>query len=185
MVAGIGVALLTNSSEKKKDEADGGNDRPTAGSSVKPSEEPKPDPAKPKPLPTQDASGLTLAGGTAPANTIKGAKAKDGTYVAGINAPGASATWSVNVEKAGSYKLYVGYGVPGEDQSLSLTVNGTKAGQPINMENFAKGPKGDWEKGWTYTYSVVQLNAGTNTVKISCEAGDKCAVNLDQVWLKK
>ncbi|WP_431047675.1 carbohydrate-binding protein [Streptomyces sp. P1-3] len=185
VVAGIGIALLTNSSEKKDDQADGGTDRPTAGSSVKPSEEPSKEPGKPKTLPTQDASGLALAGSATRASDIKGAKAKDGTYVAGINTPGASATWSVNVEKPGSYKLYVGYGVPGEDQSLSLTVNGSKEARPLNMGNFAHGPKGDWEKGWTYTYSIVRLNAGTNTVKISCEAGDKCAVNLDQVWLKK
>ena len=53
------------------------------------------------------------------------------------------------------------------------------------MKNFANAPEGDWEKGWTRTWSYVQLNKGTNTIKLSCESGNQCDVNLDQVWLKR
>ncbi|MFH8368711.1 carbohydrate-binding protein [Streptomyces sp. NPDC018031] len=185
VVAGIGAALLTNGSGDGKEGQADQTATPSAGTTVEPTE-PKSSskPGKPKPLPTQDASALTLAGGAATASDIEGAKAEDGTYVGGINTPGASATWSVNVDKAGTYKLYVGYGVPGEDQSLSLSVNSGE-NRALNMANFALAKKGDWTKGWTHTYAIVELNKGTNTVVISCQAGDKCQVNLDQVWLKK
>ncbi|KUJ69768.1 carbohydrate-binding protein [Streptomyces albus subsp. albus] len=185
VVVGITAAVLTNGSDekKKRDQAEP-TGRPTAGASVKP-QQPTKKPGKPAALPTQDASSLTLAGGTVKANDIAGAKAEGGTYVAGINHPGASATWTLDVEKTGSYDLYVSYGVPGEDQSLTLTVNSNAIERKIRMDNFAHAAKGDWAKGWTYTFSTVQLNKGTNTVKLSCEAGDRCDVNLDQVWLKK
>ncbi|MGY0060641.1 carbohydrate-binding protein [Streptomyces sp. LZ34] len=183
VVVGIGVAMITNGGDdEKKDKADPTNSS-TAGASVKPSETAKPT-KKPSPLPTEDAWGMSLEGGAAPATDIPGAKADGGKYVGGLNTPGASATWSVDVDKSGSYKLYVQYGVPGEDQGLSLNVNGKQATEPLRMKNYAKAKQGDWEKGWTYTWTIVNLNPGTNTVKVSCEAGDKCNVNLDQMWLE-
>ncbi|MFC0599978.1 carbohydrate-binding protein [Streptomyces palmae] len=185
VIVGIGAAVLNNNSGDKKDQDQTGpTKQPTAAPSVEP-RTPTKKPDKPAPLPTQDASGLALAGGATTASDIKGAKSEGGTYVAGINTPGASATWTVDVEKTGSYDMYVSYGVPGEDQGLTLTVNSNAIDRKIRMDNFAHAPKGDWEKGWTYTYSTVQLNKGTNTLKLSCEAGDRCNVNLDQVWLKK
>lgn len=184
VVAGIGAALLNNSDGDKDPQAEQ-TSTPTAGQSVEPTDPPtSAKPPKPQPLPTQDARELSLAGGAAPASAIEGAKSEGGTYVAGINKPGASATWTVNVDKPGTYKLYVGYGVPGEDQSLSLNVNSGE-NRALNMSNFAHAAKGDWAKGWTHTYAIVELNKGTNTVVISCQAGDRCEVNLDQVWLQK
>ena len=56
-------------------------------------------------LPKTDAVSLHLAGGTVVASDVPGAKAKDGQYVAGINQPGASATWTTNVPKAGEYTV--------------------------------------------------------------------------------
>ncbi|MDX3227261.1 CBM35 domain-containing protein [Streptomyces sp. ME19-01-6] len=182
VVVGIGVAMLTNNDGNKDDKADPTNS-PTAGASVKPSETAEPS-KKPSALPTEDAWGMRLEGGAAPATDIPGAKAEGGKYVGGMNAPGASVTWNVDVAKAGQYRVYARYGVPGENQSLSLTVNGERSTRPINMENFVPGAKkGDWEKSWTSTWSLVNLNEGTNTVKVSCEAGDKCEVILDQLWL--
>ncbi|MEU5211929.1 carbohydrate-binding protein [Streptomyces sp. NPDC020742] len=179
---GIGVAMLTNS--KGDNGATAGKQGPTAGDSVKPSDEPA---SKPKPgeLPKQDAGSLRLDGGATTAKDIPGARSAGGTYVAGMNTPGASATWSVDVDTAGQYKLWVGYGVPGKDANLTLSVNGKADSRPINMENFAHGPEGAWDKGWTKTWSYVQLNKGTNTVKLSCESGNQCDVNLDKIWLAK
>ncbi|MEU7367892.1 CBM35 domain-containing protein [Streptomyces hygroscopicus] len=184
VIVGIGVAMITNSDDKKGDQADPTN-QPTAGSSVRPSASPKPSNSAGDDLPSEDAAKMRLTGGAAAASDIKGAKAEGGTYVGGLNTPGASATWDVDVDKAQTYRLYVTYGVPGEDQSMSLTINGKKESRPLNMKNFAGAPKGDYEKGWTETWSIVQLNKGTNTITVSCEDGDKCDANIDQMWLDK
>ncbi|MBI0382213.1 carbohydrate-binding protein, partial [Streptomyces albiflaviniger] len=178
-------AMITNGDDNKDDKADP-TGQPTAGSSVQPSEPsgPSKGPGEEK-LPIEDAAKMKLTGGAAPASDIKGAKAAGGTYVGGLNTPGSSATWNVDVAKAKSYRLYVTYGVPGEDQSMSLTINGKKETRPLNMKNFSGGPKGDYEKGWTETWSIVQLTKGTNTITLSCDPGDKCDANLDQMWLAK
>ncbi|BDM72886.1 hypothetical protein HEK616_63730 [Streptomyces nigrescens] len=180
---GIGVAMLTNNGGDTKD-ANAGKPGPTAGDTVKPSEPPN---SKPKPgeLPKEDAGSLRLDGGATTAKDVPGARSAGGTYIGGMNTPGASATWSVDVDTAGKYKLWVGYGVPGKDANLTLNVNGTAIPRPVNMENFAHAPEGAWDKGWTKTWSYVQLNKGTNTVKLSCESGNQCDVNLDQVWLAR
>lgn len=184
VVVGIGVAMLTNSGGDEKDKGDQAGGKPTAASSVEPSEKPGPSKKPGAKLPKEDAANMSLGGGAAPASDVKGAKGKGGTYV-GVNSPGSSATWDVDVDRAKAYKLYVRYGVPGEDQSLSLTVNGKKSDRPISMKNFSNAPKGDYEKGWTYSWSIVQLSQGSNTITLSCGDGDKCDVNLDQMWLKK
>lgn len=186
VIIGISVAMISNSSGgKKEDKAEPTKDsRPTAAETVEPSEDPKPT-KTPAPLPTEDAATLKLEGGTTLASDVPGAEAKGGTYVAGINKPGAAATWTVDVEKAGQYRLYVGYGVPGEDQNLTLTVNSKRDPRAVSMKNFALAKKGDWEAGWTNTWAIVNLNKGTNTVRLSCEAGNKCNVNLDRVWLTR
>ncbi|MFG3117214.1 CBM35 domain-containing protein [Streptomyces sp. NPDC048197] len=180
---GIGVAMLTNNGDDTKN-ANAGKSGPTAGDTVKPSEQPH---TKPKPgeLPKEDAGSLRLDGGATTAKDVPGARSAGGTYIGGMNTPGASATWTVDVDTAGKYKLWVGYGVPGKDANLTLNVNGTTIPRPVNMGNFAHGPEGAWDKGWTKTWSYVQLNKGTNTVKLSCESGNQCDVNLDQVWLAR
>ncbi|MEU8784251.1 CBM35 domain-containing protein [Streptomyces sp. NPDC048637] len=179
---GIGVAMLTNGKDSKDDTA--GKPGPTAGDTVAPDDKPTKKPAPGK-LPKGDAGGLRLDGGATTAKDVPGARSSGGTYVGGMNTPGAAATWSVDVDVPGKYKLYVGYGVPGKDANLTLNVNGTADGRPINMENFAHAPEGAWDKGWTETWSYVQLNKGTNTVKLSCESGNQCDVNLDKVWLAR
>ncbi|MFE2163233.1 carbohydrate-binding protein [Streptomyces lydicus] len=179
---GIGVAMLTNGNDNKDTSA--GKPGPTAGDTVAPSGQP---PAKPKPgqLPKQDAGSLRLDGGASTAKDVPGARSTGGTYVAGMNTPGASATWTVDVDAPGRYKLWVGYGVPGKDENLTLNINGKAESRPINMENFAHAPEGAWDKGWTKTWSYIQLNKGTNSVKLSCESGNQCDVNLDKIWLTR
>lgn len=178
---GIGVAMLTNGKDTKDDTA--GKPGPTAGDTVSPGDKPKkPAPGK---LPKEDAGSLRLDGGATTAKDVPGARSPGGMYVAGMNTPGAAATWTLDVNRPGKYKLWVGYGVPGKDANLTLNVNGKADSRPINMENFAHAPEGAWDKGWTKTWSYVQLNKGTNTVKLSCESGNQCDVNLDKVWLAR
>ncbi|GES31469.1 carbohydrate-binding protein [Streptomyces angustmyceticus] len=178
---GIGVAMLTNG---KDGQDTAGKQGPAAGDTVKPTDKPA---GKPKPgkLPKEEAGSLRLDGGATTVKDVPGARSSNGTYVGGMNTPGAAATWTVDVDAPGKYKLWVGYGVPGKDANLTLNVNGTADSRPINMENFAGAPEGAWDKGWTKTWSYVQLNKGTNTVKLSCERGNQCDVNLDKVWLAR
>ncbi|MFJ9472376.1 carbohydrate-binding protein [Streptomyces caniferus] len=178
---GIGVAMLTNG----KDAQDtAGKQGPGAGDTVKPTDKPA-GKRKPGRLPKEEAGSLRLDGGASTAKDVPGARSPGGTYVAGMNNPGAAATWSLDVDTPGKYKLWVGYGVPGKDANLTLNVNGQADSRPINMENFAHAPEGAWDKGWTKTWSYVQLNKGTNTIKLSCESGNACDVNLDKVWLAR
>jgi hypothetical protein len=149
---------------------------PSASSSADPGAE----------LPKIDAKALLLGGGAATASDIDGAKAAGGVYVSGFNAVGASVTWNMSsLAKSGNYRLYVNYGVPGKDANATLTINGTAQSRPLNMQNFAHAAEGDYEKGWTNTWGDITLNKGTNTIKISCEQGNQCDVNFDQLYLVK
>lgn len=190
VVIGIGVAMLftDGDAEQTAGGQTGTSAGPSTGTDSQAPQDEKDTSGKDKKdekadLPKADAVSLHLAGGTRVASDIPGAKGKDGQYVAGINKPGASATWTTNVPEAGTYWLYVGYGVPGKDQHLTLNVNGDEHATDLNMKNFAHAEKGDWEHGWTYTYAEVTVDKGENTFSISCQPGDKCNVNLDQIWL--
>ncbi|MEU8992469.1 CBM35 domain-containing protein [Streptomyces sp. NPDC048558] len=186
VVIGISVAMLGGDGEK--DDAGGdtgstptqsesGDSRPSASSSAG---------AGAADLPAVDAKALRLEGGTATASDFKGAKAAGGVYVTNFNQVGAKVIWSVNgIEKAGSYRLYVRYGIPGKDANATLLVNGTANTQPLNMENFGNTPEGDWEKGWKTTWANVNLNKGTNTIEVACNDGNQCDAVLDQMYLSK
>ncbi|OEU86709.1 hypothetical protein DB35_23905 [Streptomyces abyssalis] len=184
VVIGIGAAIYFNSSGQSQADnsgaasagaGDGGKQKP-GGEKLR----------KGKPIgKKQDAATFQLAGGAAAASDVPGSASSGGSYVGSMNTTGASATWTAdNVPKAGLYTLYVRYGVPGKDANSTLSVNGKPRSQPLNMSNFGGAEEGDWEKGWTRTYAYVDLKQGSNTFKISCEDGNNCEFNLDQVWLK-
>ncbi|MCX5110372.1 carbohydrate-binding protein [Streptomyces sp. NBC_00378] len=183
VLIGIGAALLTGDPDKDKKK-----DEPTSsagpGSQVDESPKPQQSPSSEAPveLPEQDAATLKLGGTAQLDNTVKGAESSNGQYI-NLNEVGRSATWSVEVPKAGPYTLFVTYGVPGKDAKTSLTVN-SEAPRGINMKNYANAPEGDLEKGWTNTFAYVNLNKGANTLMISCNEGDQCDANLDQLSLK-
>ncbi|MCX5141844.1 MULTISPECIES: carbohydrate-binding protein [unclassified Streptomyces] len=183
VLIGIGAALMTGDGDKgeKKDDA-----ATSSGAAGQVEESPKPEQSAsseaPVELPKQDAASLKLGGDAGLDNTVKGAKSNNGQYI-NLNAVGRSATWSVEVPQAGEYTLFVTYGVPGKDAKTSLTVN-SEDPRSINMKNFANAPEGDLEKGWTTTYAYVNLTKGPNTLMISCNDGDQCDANLDQLSLK-
>ncbi|GGT25213.1 CBM35 domain-containing protein [Streptomyces chromofuscus] len=183
VVIGISVAMLGGDDDKKA-----GGEQPTTAPSASQSAEPTPSGESSADseaeLPKIDAKALQLGGGATTASDIEGAQADGGVYVTGFNAVGASVTWTVNgIPESGKYTLYVGYGVPGKDANATLTVNGTASTTPVNMKNYASAAEGDYAKGWTRTYNYVQLNKGTNTIKVSCEQGNQCDANIDQMWL--
>ncbi|MCM2412612.1 MULTISPECIES: carbohydrate-binding protein [unclassified Streptomyces] len=183
VLIGIGAALMTGDGDKGKKTDDATS---SSGAAGQVEESPKPQQsesaAAPVRLPKQDAASLKLGGTAALDNTVKGAKSNNGQYI-NLNEVGRSASWSVEVPKAGEYTLYVTYGVPGKDAKTSLTVN-SEDPRSINMKNFANAPEGDLEKGWTRTFAYVNLAKGANTLTISCNEGDQCDANLDQLSLK-
>ncbi|MEV7523166.1 CBM35 domain-containing protein [Streptomyces sp. NPDC091371] len=182
---GVAVAYGDNDKDKGKNNADGNQQTaaPQTASSPPPS---SPQPAQ-SPLPKGEAAGagMAITGGASLMSAVPGAKSSGGQYVGNFNQPGAAVTWTLDVPKAGTYKFYVRFGIPGEDANGTLTVNGKANSSPISMRNFANSPKGDWEKGWQTTWGQVTLVQGTNTIKLSCEAGNSCNVNIDQLWLQQ
>jgi hypothetical protein len=187
VVIGIGVAMI-GGDDKADDNAGGGpSTAPTADQNTEPSPSTtKKTEQQPGELPKAEAKTLQLGGNAKVASDIPGAKSEGGFYVGNFNSVGSSVTWKIeDVPSGGKYTLYVLYGVPGKDQNATLSVNGTPQTRPLNLANFSKGPEGDYEKGWTNTFALVQLNKGTNEVKIACEQGNSCDVNFDQMYLEK
>lgn len=178
---GIGVAMISNGDDEKTPEA---GDASPSSSNVKPSESASGSP-EPLDLPKADAGSLRLDGSATTDKTIPNARSSGGTYVTGMNSPGAAATWKLDVPKSGQYTVFVGYGVPGKDADATLSINGKARDSKLNMKNFAGAAEGEWDKGWTRTFAWINLNKGTNSIKISCEDGNKCDFNLDQIWLKE
>ncbi|MFF9047057.1 carbohydrate-binding protein [Streptomyces parvulus] len=185
VVIGIAVAMTSSGSDDDKGgEAAGGD--PTAGQSqtTEPSASASDGAEEEVELPGVDAKTLRLSPGVTTASDVKGAEADGGVYVTGFNQVGAKVTWTVNgIEKAGKYSVYLGYSVPGKDGTASLTVNGKRSTAPVSLKNWANASEGDYEKGWTKTYSWVELNKGTNTIELSCEQGNQCDALIDRVWL--
>ncbi|MGW3105084.1 carbohydrate-binding protein [Streptomyces sp. NPDC001100] len=182
VVIGISVAMMNGNDDTKTGNEAGST--PSASQSASSSPSASSSASDAAELPKIDAKALLLGGGATTASDVDGAKADGGVYVTGFNAVGATVTWNVSgITKKGGYRLYVNYGVPGKDATATLTVNGTAQSRPLNLSNFARAPEGNYEKGWTETWASVQLNKGTNTIKISCEQGDQCDVNFDQVYL--
>ncbi|MFE7766307.1 carbohydrate-binding protein [Streptomyces sp. NPDC057438] len=188
VVIGIGVVMLGgDEGDDASDKNTGTGTTPTTGES----KDPSPSPSKSKKaeageLPKAEAKTLLLGGNAAIASDVPGAKSEGGFYVGNFNSVGSSVTWQVkDIPKSGKYTLYTGYGVPGKDATATLSVNGTPSTNPVDLKNWAKAKEGDYEKGWTQTYNFIQLNEGTNEIKISCQEGNQCDVNLDQLWLVK
>lgn len=182
VLIGIAAALTTGDGDKDDQKNDASASAAPSDDTQK-SESPEPTASdEPAELPKQDAAALSLGGTASLENTIPGAKSASGRYIS-LNEVGRSATWTVEVPEAGAYTLYVTYGVPGKDAKTTLTVN-AEAPRSINMKNYAQAAEGDAAKGWTNTYAYVNLTKGSNTLKLSCEVGDLCDANLDQLSLK-
>ncbi|MFE4636551.1 carbohydrate-binding protein [Streptomyces sp. NPDC056773] len=186
---GISAAVIwgkDNDKDKGQNTANTGQS-PSAPVQNTPSGQPSGSASADAPLPKGDAggAGMVISGGAALESAVPGAKSAGGQYVGGFTQQGAAVTWTLEVPKAAEYTFRMFYGVPGKDASMTLTINGQPQTRAINMKNFAKAAEGAWDKGWTNTYSYVNLKQGTNTIKISCEAGNSCEAVIDQFILEK
>ncbi|MEU1401380.1 carbohydrate-binding protein [Streptomyces sp. NPDC005728] len=185
VVVGISIAIINGSDDDKSDTVSGTS--PTQSQSSKPSPSGSSSAAAGE-LPKADAAdkSVQLSGGAATASDVSGAQASGGAYVGGLNTVGSSVTWTVdNIPEDGPYTLFVNYSATGEDQSMTVTVNGKEFGSKLGLDNYRHAADGDFAKGWTTSYVWPTLNKGPNTISISCQAGDKCNVLLDQLWIKK
>ncbi|UQX02269.1 CBM35 domain-containing protein [Streptomyces sp. RerS4] len=189
IAVGISAAVIFGDKGDKK----GGKDQ--ASSQSQQPVAPKQNPASPQnsaspeasqtPLPKGEAAGagMALTGGALLQNSVQGSKSSGGQYVGNFNQTGAALTWTADVPESGEYTLFVNYAVPGKDAKVTLTVNGQSPTQSLNLANFAKAEAGVWDKGWTRTFAWINLKKGTNTMKISCEAGNQCEAIFDQLRL--
>ncbi|MEV5733768.1 carbohydrate-binding protein [Streptomyces sp. NPDC052292] len=184
VVIGIGVAMINGNTgdDKSGNQAD-------ASPAQSQSSEPSPSNSASAPsgeLPKADAAALQLAGNAAKTSDVKGAQAAGGTYVGGLNSVGSSVTWTFdNVPEQGAYTLFAHFSVVGEDQAMTVTVNGKPFATKLPLKNYTHTNDGDFSKGWTTTFVWPTLEKGHNTVSISCQPGDKCDALLDQLWIKK
>ncbi|MFE1438272.1 carbohydrate-binding protein [Streptomyces sp. NPDC058739] len=187
VVIGIGVAMIGGDDSKDKDTGNQAGSSPTATESSEPSPSASAG-SEDKTMEPMEAEGKTLllSPGVVTAADVPGAQSGGGVYINGLNQPGASVTWTVNgVPEDGVYTLFALYSTAGEDQSMTLTVNGKVFGSKLSMKNYAKAADGDFAKGWTKTYAWPSLTKGTNTISVSCGDGDKCNVLLDKLELKQ
>ncbi|MCQ9135701.1 carbohydrate-binding protein [Streptomyces hilarionis] len=182
----IGIAVAMAGGDDKKDDTAGGGPSSSASApqSASPSASASGDEDEAE-LPKADAKALNLGDGVTTSSDVTGAKAAGGIYVAGFNHVGAKVTWTVNgIKKAGNFRLYASYSIPGVDANATLSVNGKANSQPLGLKNFIGSPAGNYEKGWQSTWAPVTLNKGTNVIEISCNAGNQCDALFDQVWLE-
>ncbi|MFG2294070.1 carbohydrate-binding protein [Streptomyces sp. NPDC048603] len=189
---GIGAALAFGDLGEKDDKSGTQTTAGTGGqsqapqpqnSSASPEASPSEKPASKLPKGDAGGPGMAISGGAKLDGTVPGAKSESGQYVGQFNQVGAAVTWTLDLPKGGKYRFYIRYGIPGEDADGTLTINGKPNSLPVRLHNFSKQPQGDWEKGWQTTWGQVDLKEGTNTIKLSCEAGNKCNANIDQFWL--
>ncbi|MFF8972406.1 carbohydrate-binding protein [Streptomyces sp. NPDC014995] len=186
VVIGIAVAMANGNTDDETKGGDQASTTPSSSATASPSESSAGDASDEAELPTVDAKALRLGGSASLASDVQGAQADGGIYVANLNQVGNSVTWTVNgIPEDNTYTLFAHYSAAGEDQSMTLTVNGKVFGSKLSMKNYAKAADGDFAKGWTTTFAWPALTKGTNTIAVSCENGDKCNVLLDQLWLKK
>ncbi|MEV6835240.1 CBM35 domain-containing protein [Streptomyces sp. NPDC051133] len=181
VVIGIGVAMINGNSDDGKNSSQVGT-APTQSQDHSPS--PSASNSAASGAMKSDASALEPAGGATTASDVKGASSSDGSYMTGLNQPGASVTWKVDVPSDGPYTLFVYYSAAGSDQSMSVTVNGTPFGSKLDMLNYRHAKDGDFASGWTHSFVWPTLKKGTNTLSVSCGAGDKCNALISNVKLK-
>ncbi|MEV4504749.1 carbohydrate-binding protein [Streptomyces klenkii] len=191
VAGGITAAMLTNGGTSddggSSQAATGGEQKDPKDEDKKPSKEPekKNQPSNPSAAGSlkRDASTLKLVGGASTDTVVKGAKSEGGAYAVVSNQSGSGVEWEVEVPSTGSYRLYVNYGVPGQDANLAVDVNGKTNSLPMRMKIYGDIKPGDWPPNWQNSWTRVDLNQGKNTLKLYCGSGSGCESHLDQLWL--
>lgn len=129
-----------------------------------------------------EAEKAQLSGG-AGTNTNHPGFSGDG-FVDKFTSTGAAATFTVDVESAGTYNTTLRYSNgpygPSNDgtKNLSLYVN------DVDIKNTQLSATGSWNQ-WNNKTEALNLKAGTNTITYRSDPGDNGIVNLDYIWTAK
>jgi len=113
------------------------------------------------------------------ATIVANTRASNSNKVGLIDFADSYVQFSVNAAKAGQYRLYVRYGAGLGAATHLLSVNGVSAG----TVSYAAGAWDDWDFN---TNSLVNLQAGTNTIRLTKGSGyaelDFLGVNPGPEW---
>ncbi len=188
VVVGVGAAILFSGDDSENtagDDPSATTDTSGGESGGENGDDPDPSgdataPEDPGELPEADLASLSLSSGPAVDSTVTGARSSDGSYLTGLNASGASVTWTFDFQgEAGQYYMYTGYSAVADGQSLGFSVNGEPRDDPIDTRDY--NPASDaWEESWVSTWNLVDLTQGENTVQLTCS--DSCDVLIDQIY---
>jgi hypothetical protein len=180
-VVAIGIVIAVTTGNKKGDDQAGGgaSNPPVTAQSQSPTATASADPNSG--LPQGFAATLTLSGGAETNNNHKNAKGPNGVFVDGMSTPGATAAWTAQVQKAGTYTLWVRYAnAQPDDAKTTVVVNGKPMTYKMDLKDY--GTPGNWDQ-WFTSFVSVDLNQGSNTIALTCGAGDVCHYNLDRFGL--
>ncbi|MBV2152529.1 hypothetical protein [Kitasatospora sp. SUK 42] len=111
------------------------------------------------------------------ANTVKGAKSADGSYL--TLQQGGTVTWTGEIATAGTYKLTVHYNNAGADVRGAASVNGKDWPSGLAYRNFSPGK--DPASSWYTTWILPQFQAGSNTVAFTVPSGP---ILIDQITVE-
>jgi hypothetical protein len=159
---GAGVALMNNGDKKANSANPSVTSQPTDSGSDSASPSATAPPADSKPV--ADASALQVQNGVK-GTGIKGAGSSDGSYVTLQQGTGIS--WTLQVPAGGMYKLWVHYSNPGGDGRAAFIVNGKPHASGINLKNYSG--QNDPAHAWVSSYVTPNMQAGANTVTLSCD----------------
>ena len=124
------------------------------------------------------STAASLSGGADIAADHTGNQSTAG-FVAGFQNTGSSASWQVLGASSGSavatirYSNYIGALGGPAPRTMSLVVNGTATQVTL--------PATPSWNDWSTVQVPVTLQSGTNTVAVTCAAGDDCNVNVDDI----
>jgi hypothetical protein len=200
VVLGVGAAILFSGKDEEKDPdddqsqvdpgpsdgtTDGGGDEPDPGGDTAgdDGDDDEDDPDEPEfEAPVADLASLTPVGGAfLNGGDIANARSDDGSYIDGLNAKNSTIAWQFDYEgEPGSYRLFIGYSVPPDDQLMSLAINTQVREDPIDFKYWG-GEERERENSWFHTYKDITLVEGENTVYLGCATGKKCDVFIDKL----
>ncbi|WP_436776870.1 CBM35 domain-containing protein [Yinghuangia sp. YIM S09857] len=178
------VAMNGDDDDKKKDAATTPPPQTTATaqSSAPPTTSAAPSSSGPEKIGATEAEEATLAGGAAKANDGKGYTGNG--FVANL-VNGSSISWTAEVPKEGQYYLRVIYSNPesskgGDGQRqfkpLTVSVNGKATSSPIKLYGLNSDTYG-------FTWGIVNLKEGSNSLALTCSEAAGCPVKVDNVSL--
>ncbi|MEU8138402.1 hypothetical protein [Streptodolium elevatio] len=177
------VAMNGDDKDKKNDAATTPSPSTTPSSqSSAPQSSAAPSSSGPEKIGAVEAEDATLAGGAAKANDGKGYTGNG--FVANL-VNGSSISWTAEVPKDGQYYLRIiysnaesGKGADGQRQfkPLAVSVNGKASSTPIKLYGLGSDSYG-------YTWGIVNLKQGSNSLALSCAEAAGCPVKVDNVSL--